>query len=59
MPYTGSHKKVAVYGAIAKDGRQFFRIYDRFDAPTFVEYLKAMQKHVGKVTAVVNRALPP
>ena len=27
VPYTGSHKKVAVYGAIAKDGRQFFRTY--------------------------------
>ena len=59
VPYTGSHKKVAVYGAIAKDGRQFFRTYDRFDAPTFVEYLKAMQKHFGKVAAVVDRASPP
>ena len=33
VPYTGSHKKVTVYGAIAKDGKQFFRTYDRFDAP--------------------------
>ena len=37
---------------------QFFRTYDRFDAPTFVEYLKAMQKHFGKVAAVVDRASP-
>ena len=58
MPYTGSHKKVTVYGAIAKDGRQFFRTYDRFDAPTFIEYLKAMQRHFGKVVAVVDRASP-
>ena len=29
VPYTGSHKKVTVYGAIAKDGKQFFRTYDR------------------------------
>ena len=28
VPYTGSHKKVTVYGAIAKDGKQFFRTYD-------------------------------
>ena len=33
-------------------------VYDRFDAPTFVEYLKAMQKHFGKVAAVVDRASP-
>ena len=58
MPYTGSHKKVTVYGAIAKDGKQFFRTCDRFDAPTFVEYLKAMQRHFGKVVAVVDRASP-
>ena len=38
MPYTGCHKKVTVYGAIAKYGKQFFRTYDRFDAPTFIEY---------------------
>ena len=58
VPYTGSHKKVTVYGAIAKDGKQFFRTYDRFDAPTFIEYLKAMQRHFGKVVAVVDRASP-
>ena len=43
---------------IAKDGRQLFRTYDRFDAPTFIEYLKAMQRHFGKVVAVVDRASP-
>ena len=59
VPYTGSYKKVAVYGAIAKeDGRQFFRTYDRFDAPTFIEYLKAMQRHFGKIVTVVDKASP-
>ena len=47
-----------MYGAIAKDSKQFFRTYDRFDAPTFVEYLKAMQKYFGKVAAVVDKASP-
>ena len=37
---------------------QFFRTYDRFDAPTFVEYFKAVQRHFGKVVAVVDRASP-
>ena len=36
VPYTGGHQKIAVYGAIAKDGRQFFRTHERFDAPTFI-----------------------
>ena len=54
VPYTGSHKKVAVYGAIAKDGRQFLRTYDRFDTPTFVEYLERRCRSI--VAAVVDRA---
>ena len=29
MPYTGSHMKAAAYRSIARDGRQFFRTYDR------------------------------
>ena len=58
VPYTGSHRKIAVYGAIAKDGRQFFRTYDRFNAPTFVKYLNAMQGHFGKVAVVMDRASP-
>ena len=56
VPYTGSHKKVAVYGAITKGGKQSFRAYDRFDAPTFVGYLKEMQRHFGKVAVVTDRA---
>ena len=49
---------IVVYGAIAKDGRQFFRTHKRFDAPTFVGYLKEMQKHFGKAAAVMGRASP-
>ena len=45
-----------VYGAIAKDGRQLFRTHERFDAPTFIRYLKEMQKRFGKVAAVTDRA---
>ena len=30
VPYTGSHKKVTIYGSLALDGRQFFRTYERF-----------------------------
>ena len=58
VPYTGSHQKIVVYGAIAKDGRQLFRTHGWFDAPTFIRYLKEMQKRFGKVAAVTDRASP-
>ena len=56
VPYTGSHKKITMYGAIARDWRQFFRTYDKFDSSTFVRYLQEMQKRFGKVTVIADRA---
>ena len=58
VPYTGSHNRIVVYGAIARDGRQFFRTHKQFDAPTSVGYLKEMQRHFGKVAVVTDRASP-
>ena len=55
---TGSHRKITVYGSLARDGRQFFRTYDRFNASTFLLYLKEMQKHFGKVAVITDRASP-
>ena len=49
--YTGIHRKVTVYGSLALAGRQFFRTYDRFNAITFVAYLKDLQMHFGKGSA--------
>ena len=56
VPYTGSHKKVTIYGSLALDGRQFFRTYDRFNAVTFVAYLKELQRHFGKAVLICDRA---
>ncbi len=58
VPYTGSHKRITAYGSITMDGRQFFRTGSWFNAPTFVAYLKAMQRHFGKVAVMVDRASP-
>ena len=58
MPYTGSHRKIVVYGAIAKDGRQFFRTHESLDASPFVGYPKEMQRRFGKVAVVTDRASP-
>ena len=48
VPYTGSHKKITVYGSLARDDRQFFRTYERFDAPAFILYLKEALKHLER-----------
>ena len=58
VPYTGNHRRIVVYGAIAKDGRQLFRTCESFDAPTFVWYMKELQRHFGKVAVVMDRASP-
>ena len=55
VPYTGSHRKVTIYGSLALDGRQFFRTYDRFNAVTFVAYLKELQRHFGKTVRICDR----
>ena len=58
VPYTRNRRRIVVYGANAKDGRQLFRTRELFDAPTFVWYLKELQGHFGKVAAVMDRASP-
>ena len=52
----GQAHQVTVYGSLALDGRQFFRTYDKFNAITFVAYLKELQKHFGKAVMICDRA---
>ena len=49
VPYTGSHKKVTVYGAIADDKTQMFMIHERFDSATFIRYLDELRRKYGKI----------
>ncbi len=56
VPYTGSHKRIVAYGSIARDGRQFFRTYEKFNGPTFVRHLKDLHRHFGKVVVTADRA---
>lgn len=55
-PYTGSHGKFAVFGALAHDGRQLFRTYDWFDSPTFVRYLRELHRKFGRIAVIVDQA---
>ena len=58
VPYTGSHRKVTVYGSVARDGRQLFRTYGKFDSEAFARYLRDLQVHFGKVAVITDRASP-
>ena len=56
VPYTGSHKRIVAYGSITRDGRQFFRTYEKLDGPTFVRYLEDLHRHFGRVVVTADRA---
>ncbi len=56
LPYTGRHESLAVYGTITENGNQLFRVYDKFNAVTFVEYLKELHWKYGKIAIILDRA---
>ena len=56
LPYIGSHQSLAVYGTITEDGQQLFRIYERFNAETFVRYLKELHQKHGKIAIILDKA---
>ena len=58
VPYTGSHKKVAMYGALADDGTQVFRMHERFNTATFILYLDGLRRKYGKILTIVDGASP-
>ena len=53
---TGSHTKIIVYGALAGDGSQLFRLYPKFNGETFVQYLEDMRLKWKKVLVIVDNA---
>ena len=54
--YKGRHGRVVAYGAIATDGRQFFRTHDRFDGETVLKYLRDLAGHFRKVAVIMDNA---
>ena len=51
-----NHQKTIIFGALAHDGRQLFRQYDRFDQCYFLDYLKELRKKFGKILVYADRA---
>ena len=58
LPYVGNHRKIAVYGAVSDDGRQLYRMHDRFDGPTFLGYVRELHRKFGRVAILCDRASP-
>ncbi len=56
LPYAGNHESLAVYDTITENGSQLFRVYDRFNGITFVEYLKELHWKYGKIAIMLDRA---
>jgi hypothetical protein len=45
-----------VFGAISINGRQFFRQYNKFNGETFLDYLKKLHRHFGKLYLFMDKA---
>jgi len=56
VPYTGSHKRPVLYGAVASDGRRPCQARKGLGAATFVAHLKRLHKKFGKIAVVAGRA---
>ena len=56
LPYTGDHQSLAVYGTITENNSQLFRVHDKFNAVTFVGYLKELHRKYGKIAIMLDRA---
>jgi len=56
LPYTGRHESLAIYGTITTKGDQLFRVYKKFNAVTFVEYLRELHWKYGKIALILDRA---
>jgi len=53
---TGSHQKTYVFGTLTIDCKQFFRQYHAFNENIFLDYLKKLQKKIGKIILLMDRA---
>ena len=53
---TGSHKKIFLFGAVAKDGSTLFRSYDSMTSKEFIAYLNALKRKYRKLVLFMDRA---
>lgn len=53
---TGSHKNLSMFGAISLEGKQLFRMYERFNEDTFYEFLKLIHYKFPKCYLFLDKA---
>jgi hypothetical protein len=53
---TGSHRSLSMFGAISLQGKQLFRIYERFNEDTFYEFLKQIHYKFPKCYLFLDKA---
>ena len=58
LKWNGSRKKTCVYGALAEDGRQLFRLYDKFNSEQFIKFLQQIHEKFGKIMIIMDKAAP-
>ena len=55
---TGSHRHSCIFGATSIDRKQLFRQYERFNAHTFLNYLKLIHAKFPKCYLFMDKASP-
>ncbi len=55
---TGSHKYACLFGAISIEGKQLFRQYDKFNADTFLDFIKTIHSKFPKCYLFLDKASP-
>ena len=53
---TGSHQKSILFGATSLEGKQLFKQYNRFNASTFLDYLKQIHRKFPKCYLFLDKA---
>lgn len=53
---TGSHASVSWFGALAEDGTQLFRRYERANSDSFLDYVKRLSRKYPKMILFLDKA---
>ena len=53
---TGSHQQSCLFGAISLDGRQLFRLFEKFNEDTFCQFLKQIHHKFPKCYLFLDKA---
>ncbi len=56
MLTTGSHRKIALFGAVAEDGTQCFRTYEEANSDAFLDYMKQLLRKYPKMVLFLDKA---